>query len=79
MKEETSDHFLDIEIKVRKSDADLYKEIQKMLNGRVVTELQTMEKKTRDEILQCIKEFDGVTQRQIARVTGINQSTVFKA
>jgi REP element-mobilizing transposase RayT len=79
MKHEPSDDFLDVERKVRKSDSDLYKEIEKILNGAPITELQTMEKKKRDELLRCIKQFEGVTQRQIARVTGINQSTVFKA
>jgi putative transposase len=79
MKQEISEQFLDIEIKGRISDADLYKEIQKILNGRPITELQTIEKEKRDEILRSVKGIDGVTQRQIARVTGIHQSTVFKA
>lgn len=81
MKQESNDHFLDIElvVKARKSDDDLYKDIQKILNGQPITAIQTLEKKKRDELLRHLKELDGVTHRQIARVTGINQSTVFKA
>ena len=79
MQQENSDHFLENETKARISDDDLYQEIQKILNGQPITVLQTVEKKKRDEMLRHLKELDGVTQRQIARVTGINQSTVFKA
>ncbi|KUK63155.1 MAG: Transposase IS200-family protein [Desulfotomaculum sp. 46_80] len=50
-----------------------------MLNGEPVTILQTIEKQKRDEILRRIKIIEGVTQRQIARVIGLNQNTVFKA
>jgi len=37
-----------------------------------------MKKASRDKIIREIKSIEGVTQRQIARVTGINQSLVFK-
>jgi REP element-mobilizing transposase RayT len=79
MQQEINDQFLDIDGIVKKTDADLYEEIQKILNGRSVSELHKMDKKTRDEILRCIKKVKGITQRQISRVTGINQSMVFKA
>jgi REP element-mobilizing transposase RayT len=79
MKQESSDQFLDIETKVRRSDDNLYKEIQKILKGQPITALQTMDKKERDEIIRHLKGLGGITQRQIARVTGINQSTVFQA
>ncbi|MDP2926354.1 MAG: hypothetical protein Q8N99_08305 [Nanoarchaeota archaeon] len=37
---------------------------------------QTIDKKKRNEILKKIKGIQGTTQRQIARVTGINQSII---
>lgn len=81
MKQDNSDNkFLEIEVQLKKkSDESIYKEIQNILNGGSLSELQTMEKPRRNEILRQIKKIDGATQRQIARVTGINQSIVFKA
>jgi REP element-mobilizing transposase RayT len=81
MKQENSDNkFLEIEVRPnKKSDESIYKEIQTILNGQSLAKLQTMEKPGRDEILRQIKNIEGATQRQIARVTGINQSSVFKA
>ncbi|MEL7657129.1 MAG: hypothetical protein AAGU75_14625 [Bacillota bacterium] len=41
-------------------------------------ELQTMEKRKRDEILRRIKQIGGITTRQIARLTGIAQSVIVR-
>ncbi|CQR71950.1 Transposase IS200 like protein [Sporomusa ovata DSM 2662] len=80
MKQDSNDKFLDIEEKQQKiKDERLYEEIQKILKGQSLGELQSMEKASRDKIIRKIKSIEGVTQRQIARVTGINQSLVFKA
>jgi predicted transcriptional regulator len=38
-----------------------------------------MEKEKRDEIFRKIKEIDGVSTRQLARLTGISQSVISKA
>ena len=79
MKIKNQDTCLDAEIKQRKTDGELKAEIETMLNGDPITILQTIEKQKRDEILRRIKVIEGVTQRQIARVTGLNQNMVFKA
>ncbi|CUH94381.1 hypothetical protein P22_0447 [Propionispora sp. 2/2-37] len=79
MRQENSDIFLDVVEKVRKSDDGLCQEIEALLGGRPVMMLKTMEKEQRDAVIRQIKQFTGVTQRQIARVLGINQSIVFKA
>jgi putative transposase len=57
----------------------LYIEIQKKLNGQQITVLQTMEKEKRDEILRQLKEIEGISHRQIARVTGVSPNIIFKA
>jgi len=44
-----------------------------------VTILRTIEKQKQDEILRRIKVIEEATQRQTARVTGLNQNMVFKA
>ena len=81
MKQENSDNkFLEIEIRLKKkSDESIYKEIQAILNGQSLAELQAMEKPRRDEVLRQMKNIKGATQRQIARITGIHQSIIFKA
>jgi putative transposase len=38
-----------------------------------------MEKEKRDEILRQLTEIEGVSYRQIARVTGISPNIIFKA
>lgn len=78
-KEKNQDRFLDYEVKLRKSDEDLREDIECILGNEPVTILQTINTKTRNEILKTIKEIEGVSQRQIARVTGINQSIISQA
>jgi len=78
--EDRENKFLDIEIKFKKkSDESIYKEIQTILSGQSLAELQAMDKLRRDEVLRQMKNIEGATQRQIARVTGIHQSIIFKA
>jgi REP element-mobilizing transposase RayT len=79
MKLEHQDICLDDNIKLRLSDIKLAAEIGAILNGEPVNVLQTMEKKKRNETLKRIKSIEGATHRQIARVTGVSQSIVFKA
>jgi len=78
MSMEIQEKCLEDEIKPRRTDDELRAEIEAMLDGKPVTILQIMEKKKRNEILRQIKGIAGATQRQIARVTGLNQNIVFK-
>lgn len=52
--------------------------IQKTAGITIPAELQTMEKRKRDEILRQIKQINGITTRQIARLTGITQSVIVR-
>ncbi|MDD3879994.1 MAG: transposase [Syntrophomonas sp.] len=79
MQQENEDQCLDEQVKLQKCDSELKAEIEAIMNGEPIEKLKGLEKPQRQEILRKIKKFEGVTQRQIARVTGINQSTVFKA
>lgn len=78
-KEENQDKFLDYEIKLRKSDEEVRSDIIDILNGEPVAKLQTIDKEKRNELLKKVKEIQGATQRQIARITGINQSIISQA
>jgi len=79
MQVEAPDTCLDDTVKLRLSDIKLAAEIKTILNGEPVNALLTMDKKRRNAILQQIKSIEGSTQRQIARVTGLNPNIVFKA
>ena len=79
MRQENDDHCLDDQVKLRKTDEEVKAEIDSLMNGEPLSKLLGLEKTARKEILQKIKRSEGVTQRQIARVTGLNQSVIFKA
>ena len=79
MNMENQDTCLEDEIKLRKTDDELKAEIEEILKGDPVTALHSMKKRERNELLRQIKAIEGATQRQIARITGLNQSMVFKA
>jgi len=65
-------------MKKRKSDKELTKAIKELLNRQSAVSLQSPEIEKRNKIIRPIKGVEGVTQRQIARVTGIHQSIIFK-
>lgn len=79
MKMEIPDTCLDEGSKRKKTDSEVKADIEAMLAGKPVTILQTIEKQKRDEKLRQIKVIEGITQRQIARVTGLSQNIIFKA
>ena len=54
-------------------------EIGSLMDGEPIGKLQGMEKEKRNAILRTIKASEGVTLRQIARVTGLNAMNVQRA
>ena len=78
MQKINSDQFMDVSVKQRKSDEDLAQEVKTMLNGQSIGILQSLDIQQRNKIIKQIKEIEGVTQRQIARVTGIHQSIILR-
>ena len=57
------------------SDEEVIKYLKKL--GIVeISELQQVEKASRDSIIRQLKEIDNITIRQIARITGISKSTI---
>lgn len=61
---------MDFTVKQRKSDENLAREIKELLKGQPVGILQSLDIERRNKIIRQIKEIEGVTQRQIARVRG---------
>ena len=79
MNEQADDNCIEIKEVKRITDEDIKKMIQKHANIKMPTELQNMERTRRDEIIRKIKEVEGVSTRQIARVTGMSQTVISKA
>lgn len=53
--------------------------IRSLLKGAPMEVLHTMDKKKRDEIIRHTKQIEGVTERQIARITGLGRHIIGKA
>ncbi len=70
--------FLDDDRKERISDAQGQEIIRTVLKLKSGTQLQKMDKEKRDTALRLLKE-EGLSVRQIERLTGINRGVVFKA
>lgn len=75
MNEPNEDHCMEYEEKSRIQDSEVrvYMNELGLLN---IIDLQRMDKNRRDEILKAIKLMDGVTIRQLARITGISKSVI---
>ena len=70
--------FLDDDRKERISDAQGQEIIRTVLKLKSGTQLQKMDKEERDAALRLLKE-EGLSVRQIERLTGINRGVVLKA
>lgn len=79
MNQENEDKCLENEIKQPKPDREVKIELEKLMNGEPIGMLQGMERIKRNEILRKIKEIDGISLRQISRVTGLSVDIIFKA
>lgn len=79
MKRENDDIFLDDTQTTRKSDEEVKTEIETLMKGQSIGKLAGMPKEEMREIIRKMKVSEGVTHRQIARVTGISPNIVFKA
>ena len=78
MQKPNTDLFMDVPVKQRKSDEELAQEVKELLKGQPIEILQSLDIEQRNKIIKQIKGIVGATQRQIARVTGIHQSIIFK-
>lgn len=79
MNEKTSDRCLESDLTTKRTDPEVKAIIQERANITIPTDLQNMEKVKRDELLCKIKEQEGVSTRQIARLTGLSQTVIARA
>lgn len=78
MRQHNDDQCLDITVRSRKSD----QEVRKMLHQLGISsksELQQMTKDNRDAILAHLKTIEGISIRQLSRITGVSKSVVERA
>lgn len=78
-KEECEEKYLEYEEKIRKTDKEVLQEVINIVGEQPISVLQTIEKARRNELLRRMKRIEGTSQRQLSRITGINQSIISQA
>ncbi len=78
MKQNNEDACLDDVIKQNKTDEEVKDEIEELM-GEPIGKLQSMDKDKRNAVLRSIKVSEGVTLRQIVRVTGLNVMNIHRS
>ena len=76
--EENEDKCLEFEINKRLNDIEAKEVIKEVARVTNINELQYLQRDKRNEILKRLKEFEGLSIRQIARITGISYNMVQK-
>ncbi|MTI80455.1 MAG: transposase [Firmicutes bacterium] len=76
--EDNSDKCLDYETFIKLTDNEV-RQLIKGLGIESISELQHLEKSKRDFILRKLKRIDGVSLRQLSRLTGISKSVIHRS
>jgi putative transposase len=79
MEEGNDDQCLEDRKTSRVSDEVVRDKIKIIMKDRPFNSLQHMEKAERNKTIRKIKEIEGISLRQIARITGLNLKMVYKA
>ena len=66
---------MDYDEKKQLSDNEIIENLAKF-NVRNKSEIQQLEKSKRNEIIRELKSIEGITIRQLSRVTGISKSVI---
>lgn len=78
MQEKNEDQCLDIYATIKRPDQEV-RDALKQLGIANISVLQQMEKRDRDIILAKLKAIEGVSIRQLSRITGISRSVIGRA
>ncbi len=76
---DNNDKCLEDEIKLRLTDEEAREEINKYITDGEITKMKSLPKEVRDEKIRTLREIEGVSQRQLARILGISQFLIYKA
>ncbi len=77
MNEKNNDECLDYKERIKISDERIIYNIRK-LGVKNISELQHLDKEKRNQILKQTKNMEGVTIRQVERITGISKSIIHR-
>jgi len=69
----------DDQITKRLTDNQARAEIQKLIPLAEMVQIKSLPKAQRDKIISKVKEIEGLTQRQAARILGISPNLIYKA
>jgi REP element-mobilizing transposase RayT len=72
----SNDRFIDDDISIKLTDEEAKKNIINLVPNHEISEIKSLPKGQRNEIIQEIKKMEGVTQRQIARILGLSQTII---
>lgn len=75
---QNEDCCMDDIITTRLTDEEARIEIKKLLEGFEIAQIKSLQRDKRDEIIKRVKEIEGLTQRQLARILGLSQSLIFR-
>lgn len=76
---ENKDKCLDDEIKLRLTDEEARERINKYITNVEITKIKSLSREARDEKLRTLREIEGVSQRQLARILGVSQFLIYRA
>lgn len=76
--EKNKDKCLEYEVNRRISDVEAREIIKNITNVKDIDEIQGLTKGYRDEIIKKLKNIEGLSIRQIARISGISYNSVLK-
>ena len=76
--EENQDQCLEYHVSKRIDDTEAREIIKKTARVKNINEVQSFKKDKRDEIIKNIKNIDGLSIRQIARITGFSYNFLLK-
>ncbi|WP_371367644.1 hypothetical protein SRRS_15060 [Sporomusa rhizae] len=77
--DESGDNVFELKTKYRLTDEEAKQIMKQILGNLEWNELLTMEKEKRDGYLRKLKENEGISIRQVARITGLTFNVVAKA
>ncbi|MBS3976425.1 MAG: hypothetical protein KGZ75_06820 [Syntrophomonadaceae bacterium] len=76
---ENDDKCLDCKKIERLTDDQARAEINRIFSITEMAQIKSFPKSKRDEIISKVKEIEGLTHRQAARILGISPNLIFKA
>lgn len=77
--EENEDRFLEDVAKKRLNEDEAFKLVTEKLKGQSISAFKRMPKKERREAIEQLKGIEGLSMRQIARITGLTYHEVYNA